>query len=181
MGLFEHFPYCNFHGLNLDWLLKKTKTLEDHVDELDRFKNNWTVTKKYSWIRTSEDHSGGSLINAKSDDCWIKSVRYAITGRVVEYEIVFYPDPNGTFPMTGKTITLDLPGWIYGYPLVFQLYKFDSVTGHPVYQADYVWRRSDSGKLRVWVEEPERHEYSVHGFIILAENEDEPQPVVPNA
>lgn len=27
MGLFEHFPYTNFHELNADWLLRKTKEL----------------------------------------------------------------------------------------------------------------------------------------------------------
>lgn len=27
MGLFEHFPYTNFHDLNLDWILKKIKEL----------------------------------------------------------------------------------------------------------------------------------------------------------
>ena len=25
MGIFEHFPYLNFHDINLDWLLKQTK------------------------------------------------------------------------------------------------------------------------------------------------------------
>lgn len=43
MGLFEQFPYANFHELNLDWLLSKMKELaaavdaaEDHVNALDR-------------------------------------------------------------------------------------------------------------------------------------------------
>ena len=27
MGLFEHFPYVNFHNLNLDWILQKIKEL----------------------------------------------------------------------------------------------------------------------------------------------------------
>ena len=25
MGLFEHFPYVNFHQLNIDWVLEKVK------------------------------------------------------------------------------------------------------------------------------------------------------------
>lgn len=28
MGVFEHFPYTNFHGLNLDWLLHKVQALD---------------------------------------------------------------------------------------------------------------------------------------------------------
>lgn len=38
MGLFEHFPYTNFHDLNLDWILKKMKELESQsegaIDEI---------------------------------------------------------------------------------------------------------------------------------------------------
>lgn len=34
MGLFEHFPYSNFHELNLDILVKKMKELEKMVDQL---------------------------------------------------------------------------------------------------------------------------------------------------
>lgn len=32
MGLFEHFPYVNFHNLNLDWILKKIKDLLTRMD-----------------------------------------------------------------------------------------------------------------------------------------------------
>ena len=46
MGLFEHFPYVNFHNLNLDWILQKIKELltrmtaaeeklEEHEERLD--------------------------------------------------------------------------------------------------------------------------------------------------
>ena len=31
MGLFEHFPYTNFHDLNLDWILKTVKELFNQV------------------------------------------------------------------------------------------------------------------------------------------------------
>lgn len=34
MGLFEHFPYSNFHGLNLDWLINKMKELNGTVEEM---------------------------------------------------------------------------------------------------------------------------------------------------
>ena len=36
MGAYEHFPYTNFHDLNLDWLLKKVEELERRVEELER-------------------------------------------------------------------------------------------------------------------------------------------------
>ncbi len=31
MGLFEHFPYTNFHELNLDWLIEKIKEIEENI------------------------------------------------------------------------------------------------------------------------------------------------------
>lgn len=31
MGLFEHFPYTNFHDLNLDWILRVVKDLYQKV------------------------------------------------------------------------------------------------------------------------------------------------------
>ena len=35
MGLFEQFPYANFHELNLDWILKKIKELNEKVDSIE--------------------------------------------------------------------------------------------------------------------------------------------------
>lgn len=35
MGLFEQFPYSNFHELNLDWILHKIKELDEKVDSIE--------------------------------------------------------------------------------------------------------------------------------------------------
>ncbi len=35
MGLFEQFPYSNFHELNLDWILKTIKELDKKVDSIE--------------------------------------------------------------------------------------------------------------------------------------------------
>ena len=35
MGLFEHFPYTNFHRLNFDWLVGKVKNLLDRMDQAE--------------------------------------------------------------------------------------------------------------------------------------------------
>ena len=34
MGIFEHFPYTNFHELNLDWLLNAVKKLDKKVETI---------------------------------------------------------------------------------------------------------------------------------------------------
>lgn len=33
MGLFEQFPYTNFHELNLDWILKKVKEFDERLNQ----------------------------------------------------------------------------------------------------------------------------------------------------
>ena len=35
MGLWDHFPYTNFHELNLDWIITKVIELNAKVVELD--------------------------------------------------------------------------------------------------------------------------------------------------
>lgn len=43
MGLFEHFPYTNFHDLNLDWILRHIKSLRDRLEELIKEYNKTKV------------------------------------------------------------------------------------------------------------------------------------------
>ena len=46
MGLFENFPYTNFHELNLDWVIKTMKALDEKVDSIeDRIYNK---SKEYT-------------------------------------------------------------------------------------------------------------------------------------
>lgn len=35
MGLFEQFPYSNFHEMNLDWILAKIKELDEKVNNIE--------------------------------------------------------------------------------------------------------------------------------------------------
>lgn len=45
MGLFEHFPYTNFHELNLNWILQKIKEFKSEIDNID---NNITnIVQEY--------------------------------------------------------------------------------------------------------------------------------------
>lgn len=37
MGLFEHFPYTNFHELNIDWLLRELKKAGAQIEDLEKF------------------------------------------------------------------------------------------------------------------------------------------------
>lgn len=43
MGLFEHFPYSNYHELNLDWILSKVKELQENIDEINSWKETFSA------------------------------------------------------------------------------------------------------------------------------------------
>lgn len=44
MGLYEHWPYVNFHELNLDWILKEMKLIESEMEEIRSWKEDWEDT-----------------------------------------------------------------------------------------------------------------------------------------
>lgn len=44
MGLYEHWPYVNFHELNLDWVIKKMYQLEEEMEEIRQWKLDWDGT-----------------------------------------------------------------------------------------------------------------------------------------
>jgi hypothetical protein len=80
MNLFEHFPYTNFHDLNLDWLLKKVKELVDKVAELgnkitdlisDNNKNSNAINDIYQTLENTKGIPAGGMaeqvLTKKSD------------------------------------------------------------------------------------------------------------------
>jgi hypothetical protein len=44
MGVFEHFPYANFHELNAEWLIKKMKELLDRMQSIEDWKDEYQET-----------------------------------------------------------------------------------------------------------------------------------------
>lgn len=52
MGLFEQFPYANFHELNLDWILKALKDLDTKVNTIEE--RITEAAKKYVDARIKE-------------------------------------------------------------------------------------------------------------------------------
>ena len=56
MGLFEHFPYTNFHDLNLDWIIQALKDLDKKVDTIEERVTQ--AAKDYVDARIAEFVSG---------------------------------------------------------------------------------------------------------------------------
>lgn len=89
MGLFEQFPFTNFHEMNLDWIIKEIKENENKINEVNKEKNSPVfetvdnmlksntdfrscICLKYSdknneihksyWEKTAEDYNGISIL-----------------------------------------------------------------------------------------------------------------------
>ena len=43
MGLYEHFPYSNYHELNLDWILTKVKEIQSNIDTINSWKETFSA------------------------------------------------------------------------------------------------------------------------------------------
>lgn len=44
MGMYEHWPYTNFHELNLDWIIKEMKLIETEMEDIRSWKEDWEDT-----------------------------------------------------------------------------------------------------------------------------------------
>lgn len=58
MGMFEHFPYTNFHDLNLDWILRHIKSLKDRLEDL---------IKEYNKTKVPGGGLANQVLTKKSD------------------------------------------------------------------------------------------------------------------
>lgn len=72
MGLFENFPYANFHELNLDWILHELKELETKITNFVainsvKYANPiiWDITSQYETNTVVLDNSGNAYLSVR--------------------------------------------------------------------------------------------------------------------
>ena len=72
MGLFEQFPYANFHELNLDWILHELKELETEITNFVainsvKYANPiiWDITSQYETNTVVLDNSGNAYLSVQ--------------------------------------------------------------------------------------------------------------------
>lgn len=53
MGVFDHFPYTNFHELNLSWCLKLLREFDAKLDDLEEWRN--THEQEYKELKEFMD------------------------------------------------------------------------------------------------------------------------------
>lgn len=72
MGVFEQFPYTNFHDLNLDWILKAFRELENEVTNfvsINAIKYadplRWDITRQYEKNTVVLDNDGNAFLSVQ--------------------------------------------------------------------------------------------------------------------
>lgn len=120
MGVFEHFPYTNFHDLNLDWVVQLIRKLDGNVEDLDK----WAAQHEIDYKDLARKVEG--LINHLVDAIlpWDSSQEYLI------YSIVSWEGSNyiaiQDVPV-GVMIT-NTDYWVESNTLVEQLNAISVVT-----------------------------------------------------
>lgn len=72
MGLFENFPYANFHELNLDWILHELKELKTEITNFVAINSvkyanpiTWDITSQYETNTVVLDSSGNAYLSVQ--------------------------------------------------------------------------------------------------------------------
>ena len=81
MGVFEHFPYTNFHNLNLDWILAKVKEVFAEAESLEQWRG--THEQEYQILAEKVEGLIHNLVDVISP--WDSSIAYHVFS-IVEYQ-----------------------------------------------------------------------------------------------
>ena len=126
MGVFDHFPYTNFHELNLSWCLKLLREFDTKLDDLEEWRN--THEQEYKELKEFMDaiNSGNfpdSMIRAMRE--WLAANALDLIGELVKtvffgitddgYFVAYIPESwsDIIFATTGYDITI--AGYEYGH------------------------------------------------------------------
>lgn len=72
MGLYEHYPYTNFHELNLDWIVTEMATIRKEMEDIREWKSGWEdiledLNDKYIEIEAKYDQLERDFVAFKVD------------------------------------------------------------------------------------------------------------------
>ena len=112
MGLFETFPYANFHEMNLDWILHELKNLETQISNFVaintvKYANPiiWNITKQYETNTVVLDTSGNAYLSVKPvpsgvsldrEEYWTKIGNFSALWDSVRLAITPYDEKHNT-------------------------------------------------------------------------------------
>ena len=120
MGLFEQFPYTNFHELNQDWLLQKMKELMEAMAALNQ---SWEDMK--TWIQDYfknldiDDEIKAAILDRiaimAADGTLDSLISRAIASEIPEYTAPVFVDSTDSMTDADRIYVLTTDGSIYAY------------------------------------------------------------------
>lgn len=112
MGLFENFPYANFHELNLDWILHELKELETEITNFVAINSvkyanpiTWNITSQYETNTVVLDSSGNAYLSVQPvpagvaldrEEYWTKIGNFSALWDSVRSAITPYDEQHST-------------------------------------------------------------------------------------
>ena len=104
MGLFDQFPYTNFHELNLDWILGQMKNVESYVKNIEGVIGETTQKMIESLYEKGLLTTPYNILSHGADNTGVKDASAIIQTVLNTYKICFIP--NGTYNLE-KPIVID--------------------------------------------------------------------------
>ena len=112
MGLFERFPYTNFHELNAEWLLKKMKELTETVNQFIATESLkfadpiiWDITTQYQKSTIVLDPTGNAYLSVQivpagiqlnNDEYWLEIFNFTDYTRTANSNLTVNVETNTT-------------------------------------------------------------------------------------
>lgn len=93
MGIFEHFPYTNFHDMNDAWVLKTIKECENAVNDLNEWKSQHEI--EYQELKDFMDAiEAGNFPDSMYEAMrsWLVSNAFDIIGSMIKFITVGLTD-----------------------------------------------------------------------------------------
>lgn len=104
MGLFDQFPYTNFHELNLDWILGQMKNVEGYVKNIEGVIGETTRKMIENLYEKGLLTTPYNIISNGADNTGVKDASTIIQTVLDTFKICFIP--NGTYKLE-KPIMVD--------------------------------------------------------------------------
>ena len=102
MGLFEHWPYTNFHNLNLDWIIGKVKDIDDNVNAAAS-----SAESAASSAESAADSSAAAATSELNASAYASGLSEAVADMAITNARIDNLIVDGT-PTEGNTELLDI-------------------------------------------------------------------------
>ena len=133
MGLFERFPYTNFHELNMEWLLKKMKELAKTVDQFIATESLkfadpiiWDITTQYQKSTIVLDPTGNAYLSVQpvpagiqlnNEDYWLEIFNFTDYTRTANKNLTVNVETN----TTRATAAYNVDDWLIWEDVLYRV------------------------------------------------------------